>query len=538
MSSTETNDSLLDESRSGAGQRRHPRTVSDIAGEILIGRWPSRRSIPVRIQDVSSTGTGITLLLPPGTEDLSNRNATLRWKVPIGKNAVGYKAPVRMAGKLLAKSDPRRYGFRFDLLVEEEVARRAARPRRLMAGLVAGAIALAIAALKTRNIISFWYDPLWQIYSILAAIYVISRIVSSMWYVEPEDHGIIKSLTVVLPVMNEEQNIESVIRRLFTAHYPAEKFEVIAVDDGSKDGTWAVMQRIAPEFPRLQIHRFEKNQGKRHGMAYGAEKATGEILIFMDSDSMIDPEGFYRIIQPFHDESVGAVAGHTDIIIEEDNFISKMEAVRYFVSQRVMKAAESVFGAVNCCPGPFSAYRKEAVLKILPEWLNQTFLGAAATFGDDRSLTNRMLREYSVVYHAGARCSTYAPSKWKTFLKQQLRWKKSWVRETTYTAQHMWREHPLAAIPYYLSILITLVSPLVVLKACVYAPLVLGTSSYLPYFGGLMLVFLLLGVLYYYHTQSRYWYYGLVFAVVYSWVFSLQTYYAIVTVRENHWGTR
>ena len=114
----------------------------------------------------------------------------------------------------------------------------------------------------------------------------------------------------------------------------------------------------------------------------------------------------------------------------------------------------------------------------------------------------------------------------------------SWVRETMYAAQHMWKEHPLAALPYYASILVTLVSPLVVLKVFLISPLLLGTATYFPYLAGLALVFLLLGILYYFHTQSRYWYYGLVYALVYSWALSLQTYYAILTVRRNHWGTR
>src|SRR5205823_451207 len=155
----------------------------------------------------------------------------------------------------------------------------------------------------------------------------------------------------------------------------------------------------------------------------------------------VEPEGFYRIVQPFVDKRVGAVAGHTNVIIEQDNFISKMEAVRYFVSQRVMKAAESIFYAVTCCPGPFSAYRRDAVMNVLPAWENQQFCGTKATFGDDRSLTNFILRDYRVLYHAGARVATYTPSRWAVFFRQQLRWKKSWFRENWIAIRFMWKKH-------------------------------------------------------------------------------------------------
>jgi len=100
-------------------------------------------------------------------------------------------------------------------------------------------------------------------------------------------------------------------------------------------------------------------------MAEGALKATGEILVYVDSDSYVEPEGVYRIVQPFLEKKIGAVSGHILAVEEDDNFISKMEAARYYVSHRIMKAAESVFGAVTCCPGAFSAYRRSAVMRVL-----------------------------------------------------------------------------------------------------------------------------------------------------------------------------
>ena len=77
-----------------------------------------------------------------------------------------------------------------------------------------------------------------------------------------------------------------------------------------------------------------------------------------------------------------------------------MQGVRYFVAFRVVKAAESVFSAVTCCSGCFSAYRREAILPRIEWWENQTFLGVESTFGDDRSLTNCVLRDWRSRYEA------------------------------------------------------------------------------------------------------------------------------------------
>ena len=108
-----------------------------------------------------------------------------------------------------------------------------------------------------------------------------------------------------------------------------------------------------------------------------------------------------------------------------------MQAVRYFVAFRVCKAAESIFGAVTCCSGCFSAYRREAIMPgARAAGSTRRFLGRPATYGDDRSLTNYVLRDWKVRYEARALSHTIVPAHFRLFLRQQLRWKRSWTRES------------------------------------------------------------------------------------------------------------
>jgi hyaluronan synthase len=242
-------------------------------------------------------------------------------------------------------------------------------------------------------------------------------------------------------------------------------------------------------------------------------------------------------VQPFHDRSVGAVAGHTRVIVEKNNVISKMESVRYFISHQLFKTAESIFGAVTCCPGAFSAYRRDVVLRVLPQWLNQTFLGVKSTFGDDRSLTNHVLRTHRVLYHSAAICVTFVPTSWKQFFTQQLRWKKSWARETTVAARVLLRKHPLAVISYYVGVVVTLLSPLVFLRAVVVGPMLMGTSC-VPYLLGVIFIYLFLCLFFLFQTGETHWPYGLLFAVSYLSILCWQTYWAILTINKTKWGTR
>jgi len=465
------------------------------------------------------------------------QNATLRFPAKSTLKAGGPVDRYPLTGIVVRNGVPDHYGLRFSPTVPEQIRSLDARPRKIIAGVGIFVLAVTICLFKVRNLVSFWYAPALEAYSLLAAAFVLSRAVLSMMYREPKDNGYMPTVSIIIAAKNEEGHIADTLRHCFQSRYPLERLEIIAIDDGSTDKTWEAMTTLEAQYPTLRNFQFEKNRGKRHAMAYGAKKASGEILIYVDSDSYVEPEAVYRIVQPFIDRKIGAVSGHILAVEEDDNFISKMEAARYYISHRIMKAAESVFGAVTCCPGAFSAYRRSAVLRILPVWMKQQFLGTRATFGDDRSLTNYILRTHKVIYHAGARCTTYIPDSWRKFFKQQLRWKKSWARETTVAMRLMYQKHPIAVVSYYTSILLTILSPFMILRALVYLPLA-GSADCGPYLLGLFLVYSFLCLFYCFHTQSKNWYYGLAFAGLYVGFLGFQNYYAILTVRRNHWGTR
>ena len=211
--------------------------------------------------------------------------------------------------------------------------------------------------------------------------------------------------------------------------------------------------------------------------------------------------------------------------------------MRYYLSFKMMKAAESVFGAVTCCPGCLSAYRREYLVKVLPAWLNQRFLGAQATFGDDRSLTNYILRDYRVIYNDLAIASTMVPETWKRYMTQQVRWKKSWLRETLIAGRFMWKKHPVAALSFYISAVCSLMSPLMVFRALFWE--VSKTDSIFMYYTlGLILIGMLQCLYFLMKRPNGRWLLGMLMVASQIVLMGPQTYYAMFTMRRNHWGTR
>jgi hyaluronan synthase len=223
-----------------------------------------------------------------------------------------------------------------------------------------------------------------------------------------------------------------------------------------------------------------------------------------------------------------------------ETWLTRMQAVRYFVAFRVVKAAESVFNAVTCCSGCFSAYRREAILPHLDWWEHQSFLGIPSTFGDDRSLTNCVLRRWKVRYDSRAVSHTAVPTAFRQFMKQQLRWKRSWTRESLIVASFIWRKHPVAAVVTYVGMFLPLVAPVVAVRSLAWQPVVEGAGVPLVYLVGVLSMAVAYG-LYYAARHPRYdtlWVYGVAFCFFYVAFLLWQTYYAMLTVRTASWGTR
>ncbi|HST54589.1 MAG TPA: glycosyltransferase [Solirubrobacteraceae bacterium] len=399
----------------------------------------------------------------------------------------------------------------------------------------------AVISYKAAFIDLMFSNVFFGVYSISVASYILSRFLFSLFYRSKPEAGVQPQIAIVMPGFNEEEAIADSLLSLLALEYPREKLELVAVNDGSTDGTLAEMQRVAAAANgRVNVIDFPQNRGKRAAMAAGIRATSAEVIVFVDSDSVVEPDALHLLVQPLADPRVGAVCGHANVQNVRESWLTRMQAVRYFVAFRVVKAAESVFNAVTCCSGCFSAYRREAILPRLEWWESQTFMGVESTFGDDRSLTNCVLRDWRVVYEKKAISHTIVPSTFRSFVTQQTRWKRSWTRESLMVAKFIWRKHPIAALFTYMSIVLPLIAPIAALHAIVWNPLMHDSTLPLTYLAGIYALALVYS-LYYVLFQEEYnvlWLYGILFVFFYLAIMLWQTYYAIATCRTASWGTR
>lgn len=403
-------------------------------------------------------------------------------------------------------------------------------------------IVYLVMLIKVTTISSMTDEIFFGVYSVTITTYIFSRFILSYFHRSiPYDKNYEPTISFVVPAKNEGGNIAKTLLRFGQVDYPMEKIEVIAINDGSTDDTLSEMQRVGAllenKIKRVEVVDWKVNRGKREGMAEGVLRATGEIIVFIDSDSFIDRDCVRHLVKYFSLKEVGAVSGHTDVYNADENLLTQMQAVRYYIAFKVYKAAESVFGMVTCCPGCCSAYRRSYLMEFLDDWLNQKFLGKKCTFGDDRSLTNYVIQKYRAVYSPEAFAHTVVPNNFSTYVKQQQRWKKSWIRETIIASAFIWKKNPLAALFFYTYVFLAFASPVVFVRAMIWHPFVNHTWP-LAYLGGLFLMLLLHGVYYRISVGRKSWAMAIVSFWFYSVILMWQLPWAFVTVADTKWGTR
>ncbi len=413
---------------------------------------------------------------------------------------------------------------------------------------LAGIAVWIIAYLKSQSVRESFRDPLLLGYTIFVTSFELTRLVAAVLYSFSHQYltrnrdlfGYEPTVSFVIPCKNEEKTIGYTIDKCFEAEYPAEKIEVIVINDGSTDNTISELRKKETEYSKLKVIDWKVNKGKRHGMAEGFTRASGEIIIQLDSDSFIDPKTIRDLISPFKDEDIGAVCAHADPLNADKNLLTRMQAAYYFLSFRILKAAESTFMSVFCCSGCSSAYRKSVVMPILDQWLNEKFLGLPVTWGDDRGLTNWVLKlGYKTIYSDKAKAFTICPEDWKTFLKQQVRWKKGWFVNSVFASKFLYKQKPFVAFTYFFPLMIvTLATPFMAVRAFAYLPIAKGILPFYYIVGCYLLAGLITIFYRYVSRENKYWPYVFVWSTINMVFLSFILFYALATIQNRKWGTR
>ena len=351
-------------------------------------------------------------------------------------------------------------------------------------------------------------------------------------------------VTIIVPAYNEGAMVEKALYSAAASDYPANRLEIICIDDGSKDDTWFYINRARQRHPDLiKALRFPKNRGKKEGLYAGFTRGKGDFFVTIDSDSIISPDTIKQVIAPMlQDPKIGAVAGNVKVYNRARCLLARMLAVRFVLAFDFLRASQSMYGAVTCTPGALSAYRRQAIIPILEKWRAQTFLGGPANIGEDRALTNFVMRQgFYITYQRSAVTHTTVPETYQGLCRMYLRWdrsnfRESWVQLSFIFSNYRKRDRLLPIIDFFIT---QIEFPLTYLfLGLLFMSFLIYPFVMVKFFAGLGIITMVYMFYYIYQERDLEFIYGILYSYFAFFFLNWVQPYAFITLRNDRWLTR
>jgi biofilm PGA synthesis N-glycosyltransferase PgaC len=223
-------------------------------------------------------------------------------------------------------------------------------------------------------------------------------------------------VSILIPAYNEEETIAETVRYASNLNYP--HYEIIVINDGSKDNTLNALESIRDLYPELRIVDIKQNKGKANALKQGVLVSKGEFIAAIDSDAILEPDALrYMIphfVTPQNSERVGAVTGNPRVR-NRSTLLSKIQLAEYASIIGLIKRTQRIVGKVMTVSGVFVVFRKKALLDV--------GLWDTDLITDDIGITWKLQRRFwDIRYEPKAFCWMLVPETFKGLWKQRARW--------------------------------------------------------------------------------------------------------------------
>jgi biofilm PGA synthesis N-glycosyltransferase PgaC len=275
-------------------------------------------------------------------------------------------------------------------------------------------------------------------------------------------------VSILIPCYNEADNIRETVEILLRQKYPA--FEIIAVNDGSKDNTLAILQELAEQHDQLRVVNLHTNQGKAMGLRTAALLANSEILICIDGDALLAPEAIAWMVRHFLDNpNVGAVTGNPRIR-NRSTLLGRIQVGEFSAIVGMIKRAQRSYGKVFTVSGVIAAFRKSA-LHDVGYWSNDMVT-------EDIDISWKLqLAGWSIYFEPNALCWVLMPETLQGLWKQRMRWAQGGTEVLLRYFRDLFRWSSRGMWLLYGECLISIFWAFLILLHVLYAPVALFNES-------------------------------------------------------------
>jgi cellulose synthase/poly-beta-1,6-N-acetylglucosamine synthase-like glycosyltransferase len=276
-----------------------------------------------------------------------------------------------------------------------------------------------------------------------------------------EDPPVWPSVAIVVPVYNEGAHILKTADSFQLLDYPRDKLRVVFIDDRSTDDTFQHLQTIAKTYPWMTVIQNEKNVGKRIGIKNAVLKTYTDLIMSVDSDVIVDQAALRILVRHLYSTDSDAAGGCVFVSNADFNWLTRMQAVKYWIGYQFLKNVENAFSHIMCLSGCLTLYKRAALLAVDHDVESRSFLGDEVKYGEDRFLTRKLVeRGYKTRLCFEAQCYTKAPETFPNYMSQQLRWRRSNLIDFITAIPHLGKFHPFVVVHYCSMALLLLFYPL------------------------------------------------------------------------------
>ena len=309
-------------------------------------------------------------------------------------------------------------------------------------------------------------------------------------------------VTVLLPCYNEGANVDETIYHLFKQNYPF--MEVIAINDGSKDDTASRLDALVLQYPALKVLH-QANQGKASAMNNGLSHATGDIIVGIDGDAILDYDAIGYMVSHFLSSPKGSGVAGNPRVRTRSTAIGKIQTGEFSAIIGLIKRAQRIYGMVFTISGVICAFRRKA-LEEVGGWNTDMIT-------EDIDVSWRLqLAGGQVRYEPRAMCWVLMPETLRGLFKQRLRWAQGggevFLRYFTQTIRWKNRRFWLLMLEYIVSVVwcysvITLLFAWLVSQFFVPMSWPI-TATLLSYFGSILIAISFIQFTVSFYIDSRY----------------------------------
>jgi len=229
---------------------------------------------------------------------------------------------------------------------------------------------------------------------------------------QPPERADYPLVAVLVPCFNEEANARETIDALMDLRYP--NFEVIAINDGSRDRTGEILDALADEYPQLRVIHHVRNQGKAVGLNTAALLTHAEILVGIDGDARLDPWCLHWLVRHFDEPEVGAVTGNPRVRTRS-TLLGRIQVGEFSSIVGLIKRAQRSIGLIFTVSGVIAAFRRSALF--------EAGFWSPDKLTEDVDITWKLqLADWEVRFEPRALCWILMPETLKGLWNQRLRW--------------------------------------------------------------------------------------------------------------------